>query len=90
MRRLIALLSLIAVLAFSACGGTTRKTTVDISFPPAHEQGGRAYADAKSQNDAVRYCIAALTEWPQEYSAYDEVIFKIPGPGRDYTCARSK
>ena len=90
MRRLIALLPLIAALALSACGGTTQKTTVDISFPPVHEQGGKAYADAKSQNDAVHYCVAALTEWPEAYSAYDKVTFKIPGPGRDYACTRSQ
>jgi hypothetical protein len=53
-----------------------------------HEQGGRAYASVKDQNTAASYCFQALGSWPDAYSAYDEVIFKIPGPGRDYVCKR--
>ena len=86
MRRL-ALLSLLFALTFSACG-SSQKTTVDTSFPPLEEQGGRAYAEAKDQNDAARLCITAYAGWPEEYSAYDEVTFRIPGPGRDYVCKR--
>lgn len=86
MRRL-AILPLIAALALSACG-SSEKTTVDTSFPPVNEQGGRAYADAKNQNDAARLCFIALTDWPDAYSAYDKVTFRIPGPGRDYVCTR--
>lgn len=88
MRRLL-ILPLLAALALAACGGSGEKTTVDVSFPPVHEQGGRAYASAKTQTAAVRLCVAALTAWPEAYSAYDKVTFRIPGPGRDYTCTRS-
>ena len=86
MRRL-ALLSLLVALTLSACG-SSQKTTVDTSFPPVEEQGGRAYAEAKDQNDAARLCITAFAAWPEEYSAYDEGTFRIPGPGRDYVCKR--
>ena len=59
-----------------------------MSFPPVHVQNGRAYASVKDQTTAARYCIKALGSWPDVYSAYDEVIFKYPGPGRDYACKR--
>ena len=87
MRRLL-ILPIVATLALGACGGNSDKTTVNVSFPPVHEQGGRAYASVKDQNTAARYCFQALGSWPDAYSAYDEVTFKIPGPGRDYVCKR--
>jgi hypothetical protein len=85
--RRLAILPLIAAIALSACG-SSQKTSVDTSFPPVEEQGDRAYAEAKDQNDAARLCITAIAAWPEEYSAYDEVTFRIPGPGRDYVCKR--
>jgi ABC-type glycerol-3-phosphate transport system substrate-binding protein len=88
-RRLTIALVMIAALALAACGGSETKTTAD-PFPPVEERGGRAYADAKSQNDAVRICVQALTEWPEAYSAYDRVTFRVPGPGRDYVCSRQQ
>lgn len=88
MRRL-AILSLVATLGLAACG-SSEKTTVETSFPAVHEQGGRAYADVKSQTAAGRLCFIALTAWPDAYSAYDTVTFRIPGPGRDYVCKRVK
>lgn len=87
MRRL-AFLLLVAALALSACGGSST-TTVGTTFPPVHEKGGRAYADAKNTNDATRLCILALTDWPDAYSAYDEVSFQVPGPAHDYVCKRN-
>jgi hypothetical protein len=87
--RRLAILPLVAALALSACG-SSEKTTVNTPFPPVEEQGGRAYADAKSQNNAARLCIMALTDWPDAYSAYDQVTFRIPGPGRDYVCKRAQ
>lgn len=89
MRRL-AVLPVVAALALSACGGSSTTTTVGTTFPPVEEKAGRAYADAKGDTDAARLCILALNDWPDAYSAYDEVTFRIPGPGRDYVCKRTQ
>ncbi len=88
MRRL-AILSVVAALGLAACGGSD-KTTVNATFPPVHEEGGRAYAEVKDQNEAGRLCFVALTAWPDVYSAYDQVTFRVPGPGRDYVCKRDQ
>jgi hypothetical protein len=87
--RRLAILPLVAALALSACGSSD-KTTVETPFPAAQEQGGRAYADVKDQNEAARLCFTALAAWPEAYSAYDKVTFRVPGPGRDYVCKRSQ
>jgi len=86
-RRLL-ILPIVATLALGACGGNSDKITANVSFPPVHEKGGRAYASVKDQTTAARYCFQALGAWPDAYSAYDEVIFEIPGPGRNYVCKR--
>jgi hypothetical protein len=86
-RRLL-ILPIVATLALGACGGNSDKITANVSFPPVHEKGGRAYASVKDQTTATRYCFQALGAWPDAYSAYDEVIFEIPGPGRNYVCKR--
>jgi hypothetical protein len=88
-RRLL-ILPVIATLGLGACGGNSDKTTADLSSPPVHERGGKAYASVKNQTAATRYCIQALGSWPEAYSAYNEVIFNIPGPGRNYVCKRSQ
>jgi hypothetical protein len=86
----LAILSLIAALAVSACGGNSATTTENVSFPPVHERDGRALADVKSQAEAVRFCVAALLHWPDAYSAYDKVAFDIPGPHRNYVCKKNQ
>jgi hypothetical protein len=86
--RRLAILPLIASLALSACGETKTTAQPTVAFPPVQEQGGKAFAPVKSQNQAVHLCLTALTQWPDAYSAYDAIIFKVPGPGRNYVCKR--
>jgi hypothetical protein len=87
--RRLAILPLIAALALSACGGAETTPQPRVPFPPVQEEGGKAYVPVKSQDEAVQLCVTATTAWPDEYSAYDTVIFKIPGPGANYACERS-
>ena len=68
----------------------TVTTTATPSFPPVHTNpAGLSYVPVADQSQAAELCNAAQSDWPDEYSAYDQVTFDIPGTGSDVTCVRT-